>query len=199
MPIVQVISIMGKPNLWNKAQWEFIHGVPRWKLNLGKSVNPTLLHWKNSEWSVWHKILQDWNIYTHVPIKVHPSASSHVSPQLYLYLFLFLSNDNLWTVPHYFPFRGAFVYACLCVCVAFDSEQQGSRFSPAEERGKHVTRFIEVVLKCESSNIMAESKARDNSIKVWSPGINGEVKGWRCNRLMIPVPPFNVSCFPQPP
>lgn len=58
------------------------------------------------------------------------------------------------------------LFMSVCVCVRFHSDQQGSRCSPAEERGRHVTRFIDVVLKCESFNIMAELNAGDKSSKV---------------------------------
>lgn len=189
MPIVQVISIIGKPNLWNRAQREFMLWVPtlkflwRWKLNLRKTVNPTLLEGRfnckafgkricNTVWCL--VLFLNERIYSCVPLKVHPSASPSIPlrfiPPLLL-IWRFLSSL------HYSPFCSAFVYVCLCLCVRFDFDQQGSQSSPADERGRHVTRFIEVIIKCESLNITAESNAGENSIEVWSPGINGEVKG----------------------
>lgn len=152
MAIVQVISIIGKPNLWNRAQREFMLWVPtwkllwRWKLILRKSVNPTLLEGrihckafgKRICDTVWCLVLfLNERLYSCVPLKVHPSASPSIPlgfiPPLLL-IWWFLSSFVLFSL-----LRCICLCLFVCVCVRFDSDQQGSRCSPAEERGRHVT------------------------------------------------------------
>lgn len=117
MPIVQVISIIGKPNLWNRAQQEFM--LWRWKLNFRKSVNPILSEGRiqciafgericNTVWCL--VLFLNERLYACVPLKVHLPAFPSVS-----FLVCF-SYDDFWAVSHYSPFCGAFVYVCLCVC-----------------------------------------------------------------------------------
>ncbi len=125
MPIVQVISIIGKPNLWNRAQREFMLWVPtlkflwRWKLNLRKSVNPTLLEVRfnckafgkricNTAWCL--VLFLNERLYSCVPLKVHPSASPSIPlrfiPPLLL-VWRFLSSFALFSL-----------LQCICLSVS---------------------------------------------------------------------------------